>query len=94
VTGDACLIPRDCPTYEKWRQKCYSQLRAAGMSRASGVVFHDLRRTYACERMDYLVRERKMLPERAAQLVARELGHGRTEVLRWYIADRGTSSVA
>ena len=94
VTGDACLIPRECPTYEKWRQQCYRQLKAAGMSRASGVVFQDLRRTYACERMDCLIRERKMPPDRAAQLVARELGHGRTEVLRWYIADRGEESVA
>ncbi len=94
VTGDACLIPRECPTYEKWRQHCYGQLRAAGMSQASGVVFHDLRRSYACERMDYLVRERKMSPDRAAQLVARELGHGRTEVLQWYLADWNGQSAA
>lgn len=94
VTGDGCLIPRECPTYEKWRQHCYGQLRSAGMSRASGVVFHDLRRTYACERMDYLIRERKMPAERAAQLVARELGHGRTEVLQWYLADWNGQSAA
>lgn len=94
VTGDGCLIPRECPTYEKWRQQCYPQLQAAGMSRASGVVFHDLRRTYACERMDYLIRDRKMSPDRAAQLVARELGHGRTEVLRWYIAEGGQPAAA
>ncbi|MBI4565896.1 MAG: hypothetical protein HY716_14505 [Planctomycetes bacterium] len=58
------------------------------MSRQDGVVFHDCRRRYAAERMDYLIDERKMPPERAAALVARELGHHRTEVLRWYMKDQ------
>ncbi|MBI4565343.1 MAG: integrase domain-containing protein, partial [Planctomycetes bacterium] len=46
-SGDRGMIPPEVPTFEKWRQYVYDKLRAAGMSRQDGVVFHDCRRRYA-----------------------------------------------
>ncbi len=90
--GDASLVPREVPTFEKWRQHCYRVLRAAGVGRGRDALFHDARRTYAVERL-YGLGLRGMNPHRAAQLVARELGHGRTEILAWYVADfNGTAA--
>ena len=86
VKGEEALIPREIPTYEKWRQYCYGALRKAGMGRKADVHFHDLRRSYAVDRMKSLL-ARGVGREDAARLVARELGHGRTEVLGWYVAD-------
>jgi integrase len=58
-------------------------LRVAGLGAGHENTFHDLRRTYACERMRALEPHRGRLG--AAVLVSRELGHNRTEVLEWYI---------
>ena len=82
--GEEALIPREMPTYEKWRRCCYEALRKAGMGRKTNVLFHDLRRTYAVERMKGLL-ARGVRRDDAARLVARELGHSRTEILEWYI---------
>jgi site-specific recombinase XerC len=95
VTGqDAALIPQDAPTFEKWRQGSYRKLRAAGMSRKMDAVFHDLRRTYAGERMHYLIRVRGLDQEHAQRIVTRELGHSRLEVLRWYLEDQDLVAAA
>ena len=82
---EGALIPPECPTYESWRQHVYSILREAGVGRETDTTFHDLRRTYVVERMDELINDRGLDPERAAALVAREVGHSRTEVLEWYL---------
>ncbi len=81
---DGCLIPKEFRTFEQWRQYVYRQLRAAGLGREGDRTFHDLRRTYLVERLKDL--GTRMDRHRAAQLVAREAGHGRTEVLDWYVA--------
>jgi hypothetical protein len=85
ASADSGLIPRECPTYEKWRQYVYDELREAGMGKQFGATFQDCRRSYIVERMDYLVRERYLDQEVAARIVAREVGHHRTEVLCWYV---------
>ena len=90
---DGSLVPPEAPTFEKWRQQCYRALRAAGMGQASNTLYHDLRRTYAAERMKYLL-ARGVSRQEAARLVARELGHGRTEVLGWYLEDSDDAQAA
>jgi len=85
---DAALIPQEAATWEQWRQASYHKLRKAGMSRKLDAVFHDLRRTYAGERMHYLIRVRGLDQEHAERIVTRELGHNRREVLRWYLEDQ------
>jgi uncharacterized protein YoaH (UPF0181 family) len=80
------LIPSEYPTFEVWRQRVYLILRDAGLGRATDMTFHDLRRTYVVERIQELVSELGLSWGRAAALVAREVGHGRSEVLQWYIA--------
>lgn len=92
ASGDSCLIPADYRTYEKWRQYVYGVLRAAGVGRATDQTFHDLRRTYLCERMDFLVKKKGMNRDQAATLVAREAGHHRLEILEWYIADSDSAT--
>lgn len=84
----SCLIPREIPTYEEWRQYVYRLLRQAGVGRATDQTFHDLRRTYLAERMSYLIQSRGMARDRAAAVVSREAGHHRAEILAWYIADQ------
>lgn len=90
--GDRGLIPETYATYEQWRQHVYPILRAAGLSRESDKIFHDLRRTYIVERMRHLVTVRCLSREDSARLVAREVGHNRTEVLNWYM-DAAASSI-
>lgn len=90
--GDAPLIPKEIRTFEEWRQYVYRILRAAGVGRASDQTFHDLRRTYLCERMRFLVSVKRMVSLQAAAIVAREAGHHRLEILEWYIADSGATS--
>ena len=85
ASADSGLIPRKCPTYEKWRQYVYAELRKAGIGKQFDETFHDCRRTYIVERMDYLVRMRHLDQEVAARIVAREVGHHRTEILQWYL---------
>ena len=85
ASKDGALIPKDCPSYETWRQHVYSILRAAGFGRHTDVTFHDLRRTYVVERMERQINDLGFDPERTAELVAREVGHSRTEILRWYL---------
>ncbi len=85
--GDSGLIPEGVRTYEEWRQYVYRVLRAAGIGRATDQTFHDLRRTYLCERMNFLVKVKGMTRDRAAAIVAREAGHHRLEILNWYIVD-------
>jgi integrase len=85
ASKDGALIPKDYPTYESWRQHVYPILRAAGVGRHTDATFHDFRRTFVAERMDGLINDQGLDPESAAALVAREVGHGRTEVLRWYV---------
>ena len=85
ASADSGLIPRECPTYEKWRQYVYAELRKAGLGKWFDATFQDCRRAYISERMDYLVRERQFGQEAAARVVAREVGHHRTEVLAWYV---------
>ncbi len=85
--GDAALIPREWKTFDSWRQHCYHKFRKAGLGQKTDAVFHDLRRTFACERMKYLMEFRGRSRDDAARLVARELGHSRTEILEWYIAE-------
>jgi integrase len=85
ASKDGALIPKDCPTYEIWRQTVYPILRAAGVGRHTDTTFHDLRRTYFAERIDGLINDRGLHPDHAANLVAREVGHSRMEVLEWYV---------
>ena len=85
ASKDGALIPKDCPTYEAWRQHVYPVLRAAGVGRHTDTSFHDLRRTYVVERMDSLVNGQGLDREHAAAIVAHEVGHSRTEVLQWYL---------
>lgn len=85
---DSCIIPGEVPTYEEWRQYVYRLLRQAGVGRATDQTFHDLRRTYLGERMNYLIQSRGMARDRAAAVVSREAGHHRAEILAWYIADQ------
>ncbi len=92
--GDQAIIPAEAPTFEKWRQHVYRVLRAAGVGRANDATFHDLRRGYLIQRMKHLVKVKGMDRDRAAALVAREAGHGRTEILQWYLADEGDSTEA
>ena len=94
ASGDACLIPQEVPTYEKWRQYVYRVLRQAGVGRESDQTFHDLRRGYLCERMKFLMVVKGMDRARAAALVAREAGHHRLEILDWYLADLEESEEA
>jgi hypothetical protein len=91
---DAALIPEEAATWEQWRQASYHKLRKAGMSRETDTVFHDLRRTWAGERMHYLIRVRGLDQERAERIVTRELGHNRREVLRWYLEDQDLVAAA
>lgn len=91
---DAALIPQEARTFEQWRQGSYHKLRAAGMGRKTDTLFHDLRRTYSGERMDYLIRVRGLAPEQAQRIVTRELGHSRLEVLRWYLEDQDLLAAA
>ena len=85
ASKEGALIPREWPTWESWRQHVYPILRAAGVGRQTDTPFHDLRRSYVVDRMDGLINDQGLDPERAAALVAREVGHSRTEVLRWYL---------
>jgi len=91
--GDAALIPPEWPSYKKWAEHCYRKFRAAGLGRKTDAVYHDLRRTYACERMNYLMIHGRSR-EQAAALVARELGHSRLEILEWYLPDTGGDAAA
>jgi len=91
--GDGSLVPRECPTFEKWRQHCYRELRAAGVGQAHGTLFHDARRTYAVQRFCGLI-ARGVEWDPAAKLVSLELGHSRTEILDWYIADQEDAASA
>jgi len=92
--NDAALIPAEAPTFKKWAEDCYERLRKAGMGRKTDVLYHDLRRTYAGERMHFLMRTRGLSSERAQELVTRELGHSRLEVLRWYLEDQDLMEAA
>ncbi len=94
VGSDAALIPPEWPTFKKWAEHCYRRFRAAGLGRKMDAVFHDLRRTFACERMKYLMEVRGRSRDDAAALVARELGHSRTEILEWYLSDTGGDAAA
>ena len=85
ASSDSGLIPREFPTYEKWRQYVYGELRKAGLGKEFDATVQDLRRTYIVERMDYLIHVRHLDPQEAAEIVAREVGHHRTEVLQWYV---------
>lgn len=92
VSGEAALIPPEARTFKFWAGKCYDRLRAVGVGRETDVLFHDLRRTYANDRMDYLTKVKGLDPVAADRIVTRELGHARGEVLRWYLADRGQAA--
>jgi hypothetical protein len=94
ASGDAGIIPQDVPTFEKWRQYVYRQLRAAGVGRESNETFHDLRRGYLVERMNHLMSQKGLDRDRAAEIIAREAGHHRLEILDWYIADSGEDAEA
>jgi hypothetical protein len=92
--GEAGIIPLECRTFEEWRQYVYRVLRGAGVGRASDQTFHDLRRTYFCERMEFLVNQKCVPQLEAAALVAREAGHHRLEILDWYLADSSDEAKA
>jgi len=92
--GDAAIIPQAFRTFEEWRQYVYPILRAAGVGRATDQMFHDLRRTYFCERMKFLITVRGMDRHRAAAIVAREAGHHREEILEWYLAGERSDEAA
>jgi site-specific recombinase XerC len=85
ASKDGALIPKECSTYETWRQHVYPILRAAGVGRHTDTPFHNLRRTYVVERMDDLINNQGLNPDRAATLVAREVGQpdGGLEVVLW-----------
>jgi len=59
---DAALIPEEAATWGQWRQASYHKLRKAGMSKETDTVFHDLRRTYAGQRMHYLIKGPRTRP--------------------------------
>ena len=84
---EPALIPEEAASWEQWRQASYHKFRKAGLSKEEDTVFHDLRRTYAGQRMHYLIRVRGLDQEHAERIVTRELGHSRREVLRWYLED-------
>ncbi len=86
ASADSGMIPPEIPTFEKWRQYVYGELRNAGLGKEFDVTFQDCRRTFIVERMDNLIRMRHLDHDAAARIVAREVGHHRTEVLRWYLA--------
>jgi hypothetical protein len=92
--GEAGIIPQEARTFEEWRQHVYPILRAAGIGRATDQTFHDLRRTYICERMKHLVLVKGMDRHRASGIVAREAGHHRVEILEWYVASEEASEEA
>jgi len=92
--GDAALIPTEARTFKSWAGKCYERLRAAGMGRETDILFHDLRRTWAGTRMDFLIKVRGLDREHAERIVTRELGHSRREVLRWYLEDQDLIAAA
>jgi hypothetical protein len=94
VRGDAGIIPQELRTFEEWRQYVYPILRGAGVGRATDQTFHDLRRTYLCERMKFLITVKGMDRDRAAAIVAREAGHHREEILEWYLASEDASPEA
>jgi len=85
------LIPPEMRTFKAWADKVYEMLRSIGVGRATDTTFHDLRRTYAVERMHEILATRGCSWEEAARVVARELGHNRTEVLDWYMTDADAS---
>jgi integrase len=85
------VIPVEARTFKAWADKVYEMLRAIGVGQATDTTFHDLRRTFADERMREIMAARGCSREEAAKLVARELGHGRTEVLDWYLPDPDAS---
>jgi len=91
--GDGALIPPEWPSYKKWAEHCYRKFRAAGLGRKTDAIYHDMRRTYARDRMGYLMLHGRT-PEQAAALVARELGHSRTDILGWYLTDGGGDAAA
>ena len=84
TSGDGALIPKEAPTFDKWRQSVYRVFRAAGLSKAQDATFHDLRRNMAARRMEGLIR-RGVDRFAAAKLVSKELGHNRVEILQWYV---------
>lgn len=79
-----CLIPKDL-SYIQWKRRTYEKLRQAGLSKAQGSTFHDLRRTFAVEEMNRLV-EKGRSPDEAARAVSKRLGHNRLEILSAYFA--------
>ncbi len=86
AVGGRGLIPEHFRTLKAFGDWVYAQLRAIGIGRSTDVVFHDLRRTYAVERVRQLVAAGRD-PEAAADLVSRELGHHRREILEWYLGE-------
>ncbi len=85
------LIPATERTFKAWSDKVYAMLRSIGVGRATDTTFHDLRRSFAAERMREIMATRRCTWEEAARVVARELGHHRTEVIDWYVTDPDAS---
>ena len=81
---DGCLIPQEAGTYRNWKQQTYEKLRALGLGRKLSYEFHDLRRTFINEEIKRLI-GKGHAASTAAKLVAKAVGHNRTEVLRWYM---------
>jgi integrase len=80
------LIPEEMRSFKAWADKVYNMLRSIGVGRDSGTTFHDLRRSFAADRMVHLVKVRGYSVEEAIHVVARELGHSRAEVIEWYLS--------
>jgi len=91
---EGSLTPPESKTFDSWRQHCYHEFRKAGLGQETDTIYHDLRRSFACERLKYLMEVRGRSRDDAAGLVARELGHSRTEILEWYIAPDGDDAPA
>lgn len=89
---DGCLVSGS-KTFKSWKARAYRHFEKAGISRKSDVEFHDLRRTFANDEMNRLVKyftakglAREETIERASQIVSKEMGHSRLDIIHWYIA--------
>lgn len=74
-----CRVPRRNPHA---RERVF-RIRLYYKKNKTDGLNHDLRRSFIHDEMDRLI-EKGHSTEEAAKLVAKEVGHNRTEVLCWY----------
>jgi len=98
VQGDNRAVMPGDTNWKEWREGGLRDARESIQSATGARGIHDLRSSYACERYDALTGnqapcnggqiEDKQLDREAREQIARELGHGRIDVVSSYIGGR------